>query len=297
MMIREPAVAGQFYPLDPKACGAQLEALIRDHGGSATDGTPVLGRRLAGGLVPHAGWVCSGGTTAKVYSALAAGTEQPDVIVLFGGVHRYRGREAALFSHGQWETPLGPLTVDARLAERVMGHTNLIADDPFAHEDEHSIEVQCPFVKHFFPEATILPIMVPISTRSPEVGDAVARTLKAYEYNALIIGTTDLTHYGPQYGFTPRGIGPKGTRWAKEENDRRFINLLCQMKTDALVPEAAKNRNACNSGAAAATLAAVSALGATEGVLLEHTTSAEVLAESSGGEPTDSVGYAGVVFG
>jgi AmmeMemoRadiSam system protein B len=149
-----------------------------------------------------------------------------------------------------------------------------------------------PFIKHLFPLAKVAPIMVPINKTAPEVGQAVGRTLQSYKYNATVVGTTDLTHYGPGYGFTPYGVGPDALRWAKDENDRRFIDLVCAMRDGDLVAEASKRHNACNSGAAAATIAAVRVLGATRGVLLRHTTSSEVL----GGEHEDAVGYAGIVF-
>ena len=125
---------------------------------------------------------------------------------------------------------------------------------------------------------------------------ANARTIGAYDYDAVIVGTTDLTHYGPSYRFTPHGVGAKGNGWAKNENDRRFIDLVCALKSREVVPEATEHRNACSSGATAATLAAVSALGATRGVLLDHTSSAEVQARRATANPTDSVGYAAVVF-
>jgi hypothetical protein len=239
--------------------------------------------------------MCSGAVAGRVFNALVS-ARSPSVIILFGGVHRSRGRQAALFSSGRWETPLGPVTIDDRLAERILGHTNLIIDDPYAHEAEHSIEVQVPFVKHLFPGAKIVPIMVPPVQTADEVGEAVARTLSAYKYDAFIIGTTDLTHYGPRYGFIPQGIGEKGNDWAKVENDRRFIDLVCSMRAKELVPEAEDRKNACSSGAAAATLAACSAMGASRGVLLEHTTSTEVLAGISPGAQEDSVGYAGILF-
>jgi len=199
-----------------------------------------------------------------------------------------------MFARGRWETPLGPVQIDTRLAERILGQTNLIVDDPYAHEDEHSLEVQAPFVRHLFPKARIVPLMVPAVVVAHEVGEAVARTLQAYDYDALIVGTTDLTHYGPHYGFMPMGIGPKGHEWAKD-NDKRFIELVRRMKGSKLVQEAGENRNACSSGAAAATVAAVTALGATEGVLLDHFSSSEVSRQSLF-DKSDSVGYAGIVF-
>lgn len=291
MIVREPVVAGQFYPADRDACLQQLVALLEDAEAPVEQGTA----RYVGGLVPHAGWMCSGRVAARVFRVLAA-QEPPRVIVMLSGVHRYRGRQAALFGTGRWETPLGPVAIDSRLAERILGHTNLIVDDPYAHEAEHSLEVQMPFVRHLFPDIPIVPIMIPIDPRASEVGDAVGRTIKTFNYNALVIGTTDLTHYGPRYGFTPEGVGTKGNTWAKVENDSRFVDLLCAMRSEDLVPEAAAHKNACNSGAAAATVTAARVLGASRGLLLEHTTSGEILAEDTAEQPSDSVGYAGVVF-
>lgn len=290
MIIREPVVAGRFYPADLHQCRIEIIEYLKPGPTSIDPDT-----RLIGGLVPHAGWACSGAVAGKVFDALAK-SRSPSVVILLGGVHQYRGRQAAMFASGRWETPLGAVDIDERLTERITGHTNLIVDDAYAHEQEHSIEVQMPFIKHLFADAKIVPIMVPPSDKADEVGEAVARTLKAYDYDALIVGTTDLTHYGPGYGFTPHGVGSAGHTWAKMENDTRFIELVCSMKTQGLVLEAGKRKNACSSGAVAATLAAVKSLGGSRGVLLEHTTSAEVLAGRTQGEQTDSVGYAGVVF-
>ncbi len=286
-MIREPVVAGLFYPGSASACREEGGALL-----AAAGDAPAS--RACGGLVPHAGWTYSGATAAKVFKALTGG--QPDVIVLFGGVHRYRGRQAAMFSHGRWETPVGAFEVDARLAERIAGHTNLVVEDPYAHEHEHSIEVQLPLLKLLFPGARIVPIMVPPNDDAHKLGGIVARTLRSYQYKGLVVGTTDLTHYGPQYGFVTHGVGQAANDWAKNENDRRFITMVRDMKGDGVVAEARHRRNACSSGAVAATLGAVQTLGASEGLLLEHTTSSEVVHQRTAEVPDDSVGYAGFVF-
>ena len=118
MMIRETVVAGQFYPDDSEKCRSDLRGML-------AAGSPNwdASERVIGGLVPHAGWMCSGAVAAKVFRIIAS-TRQPSVIVLLGGVHRHRGQQAALFAGGRWETPLGPVEVDARLADRIQGHTN-----------------------------------------------------------------------------------------------------------------------------------------------------------------------------
>ncbi len=292
MLIREPVVAGQFYPAGTDACRTELLSMLAEEGPASDD--PSVEGRVVAGLVPHAGWVCSGAIAARVLRLLAE--RQPKTIVLFGGVHRFTGKKGAMFCSGRWETPLGPVEVDDRLAERILGHTNAIVDDPHAHVDEHSLEVQMPLIRHLFPGVKVVPISVPLVPKAQDIGDAVGRTLTAYDYDALIVGTTDLTHYGPRYGFAPRGVGEAGVLWAKDENDRRFVDMVCRMKAAGLVAEAAERRNACNAGAAAATIAAAAVLGATEGVLLEQTTSSEVLMGKGAGTPEDSVGYAGVVF-
>ncbi len=291
MIVREPIAAGRFYDAQPERCRNELRQLL---GTSITDLVPS-GRKVVAGLVPHAGWTCSGAVAALVYQTLAA-SSTPATIVVFGGVHRHRGRQAAMFAEGQWETPLGPVEIDARLAERVMGHTNLVVSDPYAHEGEHSIEVQVPFLRYIFPEAKILPIMVPPGSTADEVGDTVGRTLTTYNYDAIIVGTTDLTHYGPNYGFTPQGIGADGNEWAKDVNDARFVELVCAMQADSVVSEALEHRNACSSGAVAATIAAAKKLGASEGVVLEQTSSSEVLSKKMGTPQSDSVGYVGIAF-
>ena len=290
MRIREPVVAGRFYPADAETCKSELTELW-----GRARATELSSGSWVGGIVPHAGWVFSGAVTAKVFAALETALA-PKTIVLFGGVHQRIGSDAAMFTDGRWETPLGAVEIDGRLAERILGQTNLVVDDPHSHENEHSIEVQIPFVQHAFPESRIVPIMVTAGPRAFEVGEAVGRTIRAYDYEALVIGTTDLTHYGPNYGFTPKGPGAEGNAWAKESNDRRFIELVCDMQGDKTVEEAAHHRNACSGGAVAATIATAKALGARRGTVLDHTSSAEVVARDNGQEASDSVGYVGIVF-
>lgn len=290
MIIREPIVAGQFYPDKESRCKSDLSAMLDQ----VSADLPTHKQTIAG-LVPHAGWTFSGTVTAQVMKTLGE-SQQPDVIILFGGVHRYRGKKSAMFCSGGWDTPLGRAQVDDRLAERILGHTNLITDDHFAHENEHSIEVQLPFIQYVFPQAKILPIMVPPSTHAHEVGESVARTLKIYQYNAKVVGTTDLTHYGPHYGFIPQGVGRDANTWAMEVNDRRFIDLTCDLRSRDLVNEALKHKNACSSGAVAATVAAAIDLGATDSSLLTHTSSSVVATSMGETDVQDSVGYAGIVF-
>ena len=286
-MIREPARAGTFYPGSADQCRKAAAELI-----AAPLGDIAVGRRLVGGIVPHAGWSFSGPVAGQVVATLAA-ARQPSVAVIFGAVHFQRGRNSWMFGSGRWETPLGQVEVDQRLAERICGHTNLILDDPHAHEQEHSIEVQMPLLQVALPGCRIVPILVPPIAKAVEVGDAVGRTIESYGYDAIVLGSTDLTHYGPSYGMATHGRGAEGVTWAKEVNDRRIIELMAGLQADQVVAEAAEHHNACGAGAVAATISAARRLGADRGVLLAHTSSAEILGTPDG---TDSVGYAGLVF-
>jgi len=311
-MIREAAVAGTFYPATEReclraldACFAQAEApkepgakeaRVGDEGAKAAAyrvyGVGGIEARISGGVVPHAGWMCSGMVAATVFSAMAA-NRRPDTVVVLGAVHRPRGEEGAIFPNGRWDTPLGGIEIDERLAERILGHTNLIVEDPYAHEPEHSIEVQVPFVQRVWPGAKLLPMMVPPSRRAVEIGDAVGRTLVSYGYEAVVLASSDLTHYGDRYGFEPKGAGEAGLKWAKEVNDRRVIDLMVAMEAERIVPEAVAHRNACGGGAIAATIAATKAMGAKEGLLLRHATSRETMRME---RERNAVGYAGMVF-
>ncbi len=286
-MIREPAVVGMFYPGAPDQCRRTMDVCFE-----ARAKAPDITGTIVGGVVPHAGWVCSGRVTASVFAAIAD-QRAPATVVIFGAVHRMGGKHGAIFPSGRWDFPTGPVTVDDRLAQRVMGHTNLIVDDPYAHEPEHSIEVQVPFIQRLFPEARLLPIMVSPTARAPEIGQAVGRTLAAYRYDAVVIASSDLTHYGNRYAFTPNGVGTEGLDWAKNVNDRRIIDLMVALDADGVVPEATRHHNACGAGAIAAAVAAAKVLGADRGILLDHTTSNETV----GPDPdNNAVGYAGMVF-
>lgn len=291
MMIREPIVAGSFYGSSSKQCLSQLKDCLAKE--LDLEGVPD---RPVGAIVPHAGWMCSGAVAGRVFAALAA--KRPvKSFVLFGAAHTLATRQAAVFCEGAWQTPLGRIEIDHRLADRICSQTNLVEPDPYAHQDEHSIEVQVPFIQHLFSQATMVPIVVPPTPKAHEVGQAVARTVASYGADVLFVGSTDLTHYGPRYGFTPQGVGAEAVRWAKEVNDQRLIDLILAMEADGIVAEVRAHQNACGAGAIAATMAACKEVGAGQAVVLEHTSSAEVLGGGIDGAMADSVGYAGIIFG
>jgi AmmeMemoRadiSam system protein B len=201
-----------------------------------------------------------------------------------------------VYDTGGWSTPLGEAAIDEELAQAILDSGTAVSD-PNAHSSEHSIEVQVPFIQHLFADAKILPIVVPPSQQAVSLGEAIGDIIASDKDKKIVcIGSTDLTHYGPRYGFTPMGTGAKALQWASEVNDKKFIDLALKLDATGLLASAAENLNACGGGAAAAAVAAAKKLGKTKGILLAHTNSNEVMIKKMGTSSTDAVGYAAIVF-
>lgn len=287
-MIREPVVAGQFYPATAAGCETKIAACLPPQ--LPSDLPP----QIVAGIVPHAGWDFSGPTAGRVFAAIHARREA-HTFVIFSAMHHWGTSHSAVYGHGAWDTPLGQVAVDESLAQAVLDQgRGVLVDDPQAHAGEHSAEVQVPFIKHLFPHARILPIIVPPNEQAVATGRIVAEVIAARGDKVALLGTTDLTHYGPRfYGFAPAGSGEQALEWVRA-NDERIINMTLAMKAEQVVSEAATHHNACGSGALAATIAAARVLGASEGRLLEYTTSYHVMPH---GMARDFVGYAAMVLG
>jgi len=283
---RAPAVAGQFYP----GSAAEAEMEVRS---CLADASPPEGlRSVVGGVVPHAGWTFSGPTAAKVFRAIEE-SANPDTFVLLGAVHSWSVRKASVFPAGAWRTPMGKAAVDGELVKAIVDAAHGLIDiSADAHQGEHSIEVQLPFIQTLCPHARIVPIAVPPASDNVSVGEAIAAGIRESGVKAVVVGTSDLTHYGLGYGAGSHGRMSDAMGWMRD-NDKRMIGLIESLSADRIVSEAEANQNACGAGAIAAALAAACALGATSARVLEYTTSADVLRER---DPVRAVGYVGMVF-
>jgi len=291
MQTRKPIVAGQFYPAQHDACIHEINECL--DAGALSEPLPET---IVAGIVPHAGWTFSGALAALVFSAIRQQHEKIHSFVIFGAAHGYFGASPAVCDRGVWETPLGEAAIDEVLAEAVLS-TGAAVSDCQAHLCEHSIEVQVPFIQYLFAGARILPILVPPTDSALPLGESLAEIIRREGGKIIVcIGSTDLTHYGPRYGFTPHGTGKKALEWAQNVNDRKFIDLALKLEPEQLLDSAAENCNACGPGAAAAAVAAARKLGSQRGVLLAQTTSNEVMLERMGTTSADAVGYAAIVF-
>lgn len=291
MQTRKPIVAGQFYPAQHDSCIHEINECL-----DARVLIDSLPETIVAGVVPHAGWTFSGSLAALVLAAIRQQHEKIHTFVIFGAAHGYFGASPAVCDRGVWETPLGKAAIDEELADAVLSAGSAVSNCE-AHLCEHSIEVQVPFIQYLFAGARILPILVPPTDSALPLGGSLAEIIRREDQKKVVcIGSTDLTHYGPRYGFTPRGTGKKALEWAQNVNDKEFIDLALKLEPEQLLASAAENCNACGPGAAAAAVAAAKKLGSQRGVLLARTTSNEVMLERLGTTSADSVGYAAIVF-
>ncbi len=295
--VRAPAFAGTFYPADRAACeqlaGSYVRTVFSDQASAGNE----FREQWLGGIVPHAGWVCSGKIAGEVIATLAAHVG-PQVVIVFGAIHTPldTGR-AALASYEQWQGPTGSSAADADLTARLgASHRWFEVDDRF-HADEHAVEVELPLIRIAWPDAQVLPVEVPVIESAVEIGRTVASAIAATGRTAVFLASSDLTHYGPAYRMTPAGIGIDALEWAKE-NDRRLLQIVTEMRAEQVVPEVRARLNACGGGAIAAMLAACQESGATSARVLRHTNSYETLGEAGHVQPADNaVGYTGVIVG
>ena len=290
MRTRKPVVAGQFYPAGRDACLAEIQECLAAH--ALPDSLPAA---IVAGIVPHAGWTFSGALAALVFSAIKRRHERVETFLVCGAAHGYLGLEPAVDDSDSWETPLGKIDIDGALRAQLLG-SGAVVMEASAHRPEHSIEVQVPFIQHLFPEARLLPIIVPPRETALALGTALAETVARTEQRTACIGSTDLTHYGPRYGFIPKGAGAEGLRWAHEVNDRAFLDLALQLEPERLLAQAVRSGSACGPGAAAVAVAVARRLGVRDGMLLAQTNSNDIMLGKMGTASRDSVGYAAVVF-
>ena len=263
--VRSPAVAGSFYPDSPKVLSAQVGKFINDATLTETDG------KLIGLIAPHAGYVYSGHVAGYAYKQLMG--HSFDTVVLVGLSHRNPIGTAAIYARGAFLTPLGDIQIDEDLASEIMRLNSDILDLPSAHANEHSLEVQLPFLQHTLPDFRIVTIL--LQDDSPEnvipLSHAVAEAIA--DRSCLLIGSTDLCHY-PVYEEARRSdqiiieaIGHFDPDYLRKQMDgymqrQPVQNLHCMM---------------CSTGAIYTTMSAAKALGGNRIEVLKAANSGDVL--------------------
>lgn len=290
MATRKALFAGAWYPADAGECEKKIRSFLAEGeaGKQRAAGDDGAAAPWRAGIVPHAGWVFSGSIACNVIREL--GRSGPvDLTVIFG-MHLHPSSPPHLMPEGSWWTPFGPLPVAAGIADELSRRFPFRLETPARFVQDNTIELQLPFVKYFLPDTEVLCIGVPPSAPALAIADAVVELARRDGRCVAVIGSTDLTHYGPNYDFTPQGTGRAALNWVTNENDRRFIGAALALDPGTMIAEGIANHNACCAGAAAAAVRAAVGLGAGTAVELAYATSHDR-------HPSDSfVGYVGLLF-
>lgn len=270
--MRYPAVAGQFYAGTEKELKQQIEECFKHPLGPGI--LPILKgegeRRIKGAVVPHAGFMYSGPVAAHVYAALA-NDGFPDSFIILGPKHMGFGSPIALTTE-RFNTPLGEVDIDEALAKAL--HTGTIDNDIFSHRNEHSIEVQLPFLQFLKKELKFVPICIGIQTykMAKEVGETIARSIEGKD--VVVLASTDFSHY------VPKEIAAK--------KDKMAIDAILNLDAKGLYKVVQKQDiSMCGFGPVMAMLEAVNAK---EGELLKYATSGDVAPMK------DVVGYGAILL-
>jgi len=280
LKVRAPAVAGSWYAGTPNSLRNQIEELFMHRLGPGSIPKIVREgpRSLVGLVVPHAGYMASGPVAAHAYYHLA-GDGKSDVIVIFGPNHTGRGSALSIMNEGVWRTPLGDVEIDTETANQILRVSDIIDVDERAHAHEHSIELQLPFLQYLYgSEFKFVPIcfMMQDLESSRDVGKAVAKALK--DKNALVIASSDLTHYEPQE--------------RAEKKDKMAIDAALKMDEEQYYTTVESyGISTCGYGPTIAAITAAKELGSKKSRLLCYKTSGDIL-----GDRSAVVGYASIAF-
>lgn len=264
-MIREPVVAGRFYPAQPEALARQLDGFL-----DSPTPEPALGV-----VVPHAGYSYSGAIAGMTFARVAI----PQTVVLLGPNHHGLGAPAALWPAGSWRTPLGECAIDAELAQQLLAATPLLQADVVAHRHEHALEVQLPFLQRLNPRVRIVPISVGrlVLADLLALGAAIGRAQAPLAEPPLLVASSDMTHYEPAD--------------EARRKDHQALDRVCALDPQGLYRTVRDGRiSMCGVLPTVVMLAAALEIGARSAAVVRYGHSGETT-----GETAEVVGYAGVI--
>lgn len=266
-VLRQPAVAGRFYPDDPVELVHQIRAFVAD-----VERTP---HPAIACMIPHAGYRYSGHVAGAVYARL----KLPRRFLLIGPRHFPRGKAQAIVSEGSWRTPLGSAEIDSDLARELTRAFPSLCEDEVAHQAEHALEVQIPFLQHLGGDFRFVPIALgPVDfVQLESLGHAMAEVLRQQSDAVLMIASSDMNHYESD----------EITR----HKDRLALERVLELDARGLFDTVRRESiSMCGFGPVVSVLTAARRLGATRATLAGYATSGDV-----NGDRSEVVGYAGVI--
>ncbi len=266
-MIRHPVVSGQFYPESPD----QLKTMI----GKMVD-KKAAKEEVIGLIAPHAGYIYSG----LVAGAAISKIKFKDTFIIMGPNHTGRGKSLSIMTRGTWKTPLGEVEIDSELGKRILATSSHLEEDNIAHQSEHSIEVQLPFLQYFKKDIKFVPIILAYSSGAAykEIGKELAKAIKALNKEVVILASSDMTHYESQE--------------SARKKDNKAIEAILDLDEDELLKRVDElNISMCGYAPAVSLISAAKELGATEAELVKYQTSGDTT-----GDYSAVVGYAGIII-
>jgi AmmeMemoRadiSam system protein B len=266
-MIRQPAVANQFYPGDERSLKRELSARIKE--GQKKEKVVAI-------ISPHAGYMYSGDVAGSVFSV----AEIPKDIIVMGPNHHGLGSPYAIMAQGTWQMPGGEVPINEELAALLIEESRHLKADAQAHLHEHSIEVQLPFAQYVMPGVALVPLVLGRADYGicEEIGEAIARALKSYGKPVVLIASTDMTHYESQQ--------------SAKQKDQLAIDRITAMDPAGLLDTVTRNNiTMCGVVPTTITLIAAKEMGATKARLIQYATSGDV-----SGDYSYVVGYAGFII-
>jgi hypothetical protein len=275
MKIRKPAVAGMFYAGTARELAEQIEWCYKHELGPGT--IPRVNskglREIVAIVVPHAGYYYSGPVAAHAYKELAEDGIF-DTAVILGPNHTGYGYPVSLWTGASWNTPLGDVEIDKKLARRLLG--DVIKADETAHIHEHSVEVQLPWLQHLYKNVKIVPITM--LAQDIETARIVGKTIAQAGDNLIIIASSDFTHYEPHS--------------VAMEIDSSVIEAIVALDEEELYKRCERlDCTMCGYGPVAAAIVAAKEMKAQKASLLKYATSGD-----TSGDFSRVVGYGSIVI-
>lgn len=264
---RQPAVAGKFYP-------AQREALVREI--ETHIDRNAKKNRVLGIVAPHAGFIYSGNVAGALYSRI----EIPDTVILIGPNHTGHGEPVAVMKKGAWSMPMGDIAIDQELANAICEETVIAKQDSYAHQFEHSLETQLPFLQYFKNNFKIVPICIKRLKISSckDLSEGIVRAVIRLDKSVLLVASSDMTHYESHDRATIK--------------DRMAITCIQNRDPLGLFKTVQSERiTMCGVNPVTVMLLCSERMGAKEAELVKYMTSGEV-----SGNMEKVVGYAGMII-
>jgi len=276
-ILRPPAVAGTFYNLDPEMLKKQINSCFKHKLGPKT----MKKEKILSAIVPHAGYVYSGPVAAWVYSRI----EKANYVII-GPNHTGVGEKFALMKNGLWKTPLGEVAISEQMAEKIKKECKILEYDVLAHQYEHSIEVQLPFLQfRFGSDFKFVPISI-LNEFADEtllescklIGKGIANAIKSEKEKWIVLASSDFSHYVPHQ--TAKRIDKDLIKSIIRLNSKEFFEKINE-----------KDASVCGFGPIAIAIEVAKNLGAKRGKLLKYATSGDITEEYGA-----VVGYAAIIL-